>query len=301
MFCRFCGRDITGKPQFCPWCGQAIGTKTDALGLRQVLRYCTNTVTTTKYVGIDTGKWNQSKYFLYLNDDDKYIQLQDPGEANKTYVQQEIDYINSLEYREALEQFKINGYGQDSIYLIVFPNSISEINVNDLFNILSCIHSSYEGKRLYICLSRNVNTEGNPIDQTQVNLIKDFLHDCPPIINCEGGREDGDERTDVEINNERSEGLGIKIDKGKKLYNKIWYNLKICNDVERQMENAIILKALEMCSEQEREEKKTYIKTYIDLQKEKQQGFDYPLQLLKQPIKDIDKFDCYQVYEVPEK
>lgn len=25
MFCRYCGREVTGKPQFCPWCGQPIG------------------------------------------------------------------------------------------------------------------------------------------------------------------------------------------------------------------------------------------------------------------------------------
>lgn len=74
----------------------------------------------------------------------------------------------------------------------------------------------------------------------------------------------------------------------------------ICNDVEDQMEKAIILKALERCPEQEREEKKTYIKNYIDSEKEKHQYSKYRSQLLKKPITDINKYDYYQVYEVPE-
>ena len=276
------------------------GSKTDALGLRRALQHCANKVTATKYVGIDPGKWNQSKYFLYLNDDDEYIRLQDPGEVDRTYVEQEIDYINSQKYRKALEQFKNDGRGQDSIYLILFPNSISEISTNDLFDILNSIRSSYEGKKLYLCLSRNVNTMENPIDAAQVNVIKDFLHNSQPIINCERGREDGDERTEEEINDERSEALGIKIDEGKKVCGKIWEQLKIYNDVDDQMEKAIILKALDMCSEQEREEKKIYIKNYIDSEKEKHQNSIYQPQLLKKPITDINKYDYYQVYEVPE-
>lgn len=74
----------------------------------------------------------------------------------------------------------------------------------------------------------------------------------------------------------------------------------ICNDVEDQMEKAIILKALDMCPEQEREEKKIYIKNYIDSEKEKHQNSIYQPQLLKKPITDINKYDYYQVYEVPE-
>ena len=66
------------------------------------------------------------------------------------------------------------------------------------------------------------------------------------------------------------------------------------------MENPRIRKALEMCSEQEREEKRTYIKNFIESLNDTQRENGYPLQLLKQPIKDINKFDCYQVYEVPE-
>lgn len=25
MFCMSCGKEINGKPQYCPWCGQPIG------------------------------------------------------------------------------------------------------------------------------------------------------------------------------------------------------------------------------------------------------------------------------------
>lgn len=55
-----------------------------------------------------------------------------------------------------------------------------------------------------------------------------------------------------------------------------------------------------MCPEQEREEKRTYIKNYIESENEKHQNSKYPPQLLKQPIMDINKYDYYQVYEVPE-
>lgn len=29
MFCMSCGKEITGKPQYCPWCGQPIGGDSD--------------------------------------------------------------------------------------------------------------------------------------------------------------------------------------------------------------------------------------------------------------------------------
>lgn len=39
---------------------------------------------------------------------------------------------------------------------------------------------------------------------------------------------------------------------------------------------------------------------YIDSEKEKHQNSKYRPQLLKKPITDINKYDYYQVYEVPE-
>ena len=35
MFCKSCGREITGKPRFCPWCGQATGGEDSRLGAGQ--------------------------------------------------------------------------------------------------------------------------------------------------------------------------------------------------------------------------------------------------------------------------
>lgn len=276
------------------------GCKTDALGLRQALRYCQNTVETTKYIGMDPGKWNDSEFFLHLNDDDEYIRLQDPEIENKTYVEQEIEYISSLKYREDIDKFSNGGEGQDSIYIIVFPNSISEINVNDLDKLLSSIHLAYQGKQLYLCLSRNTSFEWNPIDQDQVDKIQYFFHGCQPVINCSGGCEDGEERTEEEINNERSEALGVTIDNGKRLLDNLWYKYLTLEDRdENQMDLSCIQKALEVCPKQKREEIEKYIRDYIELhRKELQKGYKLPL--LKQPLKDVNRFDCYQVYEVPE-
>lgn len=284
------------------------GSKIDALGLKQALRHCgkTKIEAKSKYIGIDAGIWNESEYFLYLNDEDEYFRLKSSAETDETYVKQEIGHIRSL--RNALDEFQ-NREGEDgeqAVYLVVFPNSISEIEVEEFENLLYCIRRTYAGKKLYICLSKNINNtdETLSIDYQQVEAIRMEIGDPLVIDEEEQCMEDALEK----------EVFGATRQKVKyKLFN-VWEELNIGKylgddseiDFDKLMENEIIKKALECVSGQKREERKCDIRWKAQdivgavKKTNKRKGTNYKPYLLKNPVNDLDRYIEYQIYEVPE-
>lgn len=222
------------------------GIKTEALALRQALRHCENNVTATKYIGVDVGSWNESDYFLYLNnvndndDDDEYIRLSDEPGAG-TYIEQEQDIISDPEDRKLkLNDFqaRAKAAGEQAVYLIVFPNSVSEIKPEELESLLEHhIMPTYRGKHLYICLSRN--TSNSPIDKDQADIIRDKLGEDKLIVEVS---------PDTERENIGDEGFGRSMrelntwtgENG--LFNeKIWNHLKISEEILSFLENLEIV------------------------------------------------------------
>lgn len=137
------------------------GAKTDAMGLRLAMYRHGFDPLDAKYVGIDPGAWNESEFFLWLNENDKYKRVSEP------YIDNEINYINSNEFKDFFLSDDDN-----VIYLIVFPNSVSEFDPNTLKNtLLPSISHVFEGKRTFLCLS--LNKEG--IGGIQRNCIREFF------------------------------------------------------------------------------------------------------------------------------
>lgn len=147
------------------------GIKTDAQGMKYAMYEYEDRIAKTKYVGIDPGEWNRSKFMLHLNGDDEYVKVDD--------ISQEIEYIDAIEYRESLEA--IDDGTATPVYVIVFPNSISEfIDLEEFGNLLDKLLQVYAGKEHYILCSRNPekkslhdeDRQGTRIDEKQIEEIK---------------------------------------------------------------------------------------------------------------------------------
>ena len=154
------------------------GNKTDAIGLQYAIEDNQDVIVKTRYIGIDPVNWNDYDTFAWLNDTDEFIKLDDlpagyTGDPSRFFVDKEIDKLSELSADFATFE---EGDGHP-VYLVVFPNSISEIRpavlVSDL---MDGIRTAYSGKETYILLSKNPST----IDDFQIGEIE--KHSGTPII-----------------------------------------------------------------------------------------------------------------------
>lgn len=154
------------------------GIKNDALALKYAIENRKDIqFKKVKYVGIDPGNWayKANKYLFCYNEDDEYLKIDEaPKTCNKEYkkyyVEKDIEKLKSIS--EEINRFAKN---DASVFLIVFPNMLSEMDKNGVEEILCSIKEIYKGKNTYILLSRNpINYHSKKrIDESQAEKVNE--------------------------------------------------------------------------------------------------------------------------------
>lgn len=149
------------------------GIKNDALALKYAIENRKDIqFKEVKYVGMDPGSWanKQNKYLFCYNKDDKYFKIEVPKTCNKKkyYVEKDIEILNFID--EEINEFAKNAA---SIFLIVFPNMLSEMDTDGVTELVKHIKKEYKEKKTYILLSRNPssNSSNKRIDDPQAAVI----------------------------------------------------------------------------------------------------------------------------------
>ncbi len=168
------------------------GSKTDAIALRYAIEDLPGKILNSKFVGIDVKAWAGNDFFAHLNLDDEFIPLPDydaeeeDTEAGEFFINNEIEIFKN-EIADSIEEFEDESDEGRNVYLIVFPNMISEIKPAELMgDLLDEIFSVYEGKEAYVLTSVNPSV----IDEEQLVVIREKCGD--PMIDYPTEEVQGD-------------------------------------------------------------------------------------------------------------
>ena len=147
------------------------GSKTDAISLNYAIREEGACINKSKWIGIDLKAWSENEFFAYFSPDDTYIPLPSyqsdtltPGEF---FIKEE-NRIFEDEIAGSVEDFHRDAAGARTVYLVVFPNVLSEFQPGaELKDLMDRILSVYRGKEAYLLTSIN----RTKMDKEQMEIL----------------------------------------------------------------------------------------------------------------------------------
>ena len=188
------------------------GSKTDAISLKYAVEDYPDIFNKTKFIGIDVEEWTKNEFLAYFALDDEYYTLESYDEyiksnsesqktASEFFVEKDIEMFQN-EIAKSIEAFEDGTEGQNNVYILVFPNMLSEID--GVEELLDEIKKVYEGKKTYILASKNPSS----IDDNQMAALASKC--AEPLVEYEAS-EEGRIWEAMEAYNEKTGNVGRQI------------------------------------------------------------------------------------------